>query len=280
MRCGREVRTVCGMSARVGDVAGELRCHYARVGAFGTGEHRWVERFGNLRNMVRQELIARQLAEHVSPHTSVLDVGCGQGTQAIRLAAQGCAVTGVDSSVNLLAKLTASAHASGVSVEVLHGDLGELPRLLGPRTFGLVCAHGLLMYLDDAEAALAALAQHVAASGLLSITFRNGDALAFRPGMRRDWRATLAAFQSETYVNELGVSAHAHRLDDMAAVIERLGFDIEARYGVRIFTDPASPDEPPPDRDFEALLEAEWRAGQRDPYRGLGSQIHLIARRR
>ena len=43
---------------------------------------RLVARLGNLRNVVRQELISRQLADHLpAPPARILDVGAGQGTK-------------------------------------------------------------------------------------------------------------------------------------------------------------------------------------------------------
>ena len=249
------------------------------MNAFGSGEQVWTDRLGNLRNTVRQALIARQLAAHVRPGSSVLDVGCGQGTQAVRLAALDCTVTGADPSPNLLALARAAADRAGYRIELLNGELADLPDLLGSRRFDLVCAHGLLMYLEDVAAGIESLAQRVHPGGLLSITFRNGDALGLRPAMRRDWSGAVRAFDSDTYTNELGVTASAHRLEDMAGQLDRLGFDVEAWYGVRLFTDAADADEPVP-TDLDALIEAEWIASHRDPYRALGAQIHLIARRR
>jgi len=40
------------------------------VPGFADAECLWTQRLGNLRNTVRQELIARQLAEHVSPYST------------------------------------------------------------------------------------------------------------------------------------------------------------------------------------------------------------------
>jgi 2-polyprenyl-3-methyl-5-hydroxy-6-metoxy-1,4-benzoquinol methylase len=250
------------------------------VGSFRGGEQPWIERLGSLRNTVRQALISRQLANHVRQGVSVLDAGCGQGTQAVQLAMLGCAVTGVDPSPDLLTLARAGATQSGVLVELLQGGLDDLHALLGSRQFDVVCAHGLLMYLDDAVAGVETLAGRVGDRGLLSLTFRNLDALAFRPGMRRDWPAALQAFDTSQYVNELGVLATAHRLSDLTTQTHRLGFDVEAWYGVRVFTDPCEADEPLPNSNLEALLEAEWLASSRDPYRALGAQIHLLARRR
>jgi SAM-dependent methyltransferase len=165
-------------------------------------------------------------------------------------------------------------------VDALQGTLDEADVLVGGRTFDLVCAHGLLMYLPDAPAALAALAARVRPGGLLSFTFRNGDALAFRPGVRGRWREALAAFDSAGYVNELGADARAHRLDDVLRWCERVGLAVEGWYGVRVLTDGCPADLLPDPETLADCLAAELEAGRRDPYRRLGSQIHVIARRR
>jgi 2-polyprenyl-3-methyl-5-hydroxy-6-metoxy-1,4-benzoquinol methylase len=246
---------------------------------FALGEGVWIERLGSLRTAVRQELIACQLEAHVPDGAEVLDVGCGQGTQALCLARRGCRVVGVDPSVDLLSIVVAAAEASRLPIDVHRGSLHDLEALLGARTFEVVCAHGLLMYLPDLENAVAVLAARVAARGLLSLTFRNGAALAFRPGVRHQWQAALEAFDSVSYVNELSVSATAHDRAQVTGVVERLGFHLEAWYGVRVFTESAAVDQTPDAADFATLLRVEEIAGQRDPYRQVASQIHLIARR-
>lgn len=247
---------------------------------FAAGERAWVERFGNLRNTVRQVLIGRQLADHVQPGVSVLDVGCGQGTQSIRLAQRGCSVVGVDPSPQLLEQCTVDADAAGVSLDLRRGELGNLDAVVGDRSFEVVCAHGVLMYLDDPRLALDQLIDRIAPGGLLSVTFRNGDALAFRPGMRRQWQAAVQAIDATTYVNELGLRARADRLDDVTGHLIDRGLSIEAWYGVRVFTDPApAEEEAVTGADLEWLLRAEQQACTQDPYRRLASQIHVLARR-
>lgn len=53
----------------------------------------WVGVLGRLRDMVRQHVVATQLADVLSKRdlraVRVLDVGCGQGTQALLLARSG-----------------------------------------------------------------------------------------------------------------------------------------------------------------------------------------------
>src|SRR3954447_14612233 len=100
------------------------------MSGFGQAEGRWVERLGNLRNVVRQELITRQLGDHVTPPMTVLDVGCGQGTQALCLAAKGCRVTGFDASRELLDRFERDARSVAVNVEVIHATFDGLDRCL------------------------------------------------------------------------------------------------------------------------------------------------------
>jgi S-adenosylmethionine-dependent methyltransferase len=247
---------------------------------FQPGETLWIDRLGNLRNVVRQEMITRQLGDHVVPGMSVLDVGCGQGTQLLRLADLGCAVTGVEPSPTLREMCMADAQEGGLNIELAHGTIEDLEAVIGPRTFDLVCAHGLLMYLPDRSAALKRLAAHVAPGGFLSFTFRNGHALSMRHGLRRDWSAALAAFDNRLYTNELGVDATADRLEDVQHDLANLGYRVVDWYGVRVFNDAVSVEMQMPDsEDVAVMLDAEEQAGRRDPYRWLGSMLHVIATR-
>ncbi|MEW2041273.1 methyltransferase domain-containing protein, partial [Streptomyces sp. NPDC005534] len=61
-----------------------------------------------MRDVVRQELVARQLDEQIAgrypvgQRLRVLDVGMGQGTQALRLARAGHQVTGLEQDATML----------------------------------------------------------------------------------------------------------------------------------------------------------------------------------
>ena len=59
--------------------------------------------------------------------TSVLDLACGHGDLANRLAARGCQVTGLDSSAVFLDRARADAAAEGVSAEYVTGDMRQIP---------------------------------------------------------------------------------------------------------------------------------------------------------
>lgn len=57
----------------------------------------------------------------------VLDVPCGHGRIANRLAAKGARVTGVDADALFLERARADASDRGVEVDYIHGDMRELP---------------------------------------------------------------------------------------------------------------------------------------------------------
>lgn len=244
---------------------------------FAEGVSAWESRLGLARDVVRQELVARQLAAHLPPPaagTRVLDVGCGQGTQAVRLAGQGYRVTGVDPSARLLER----ARSSGADVVWREGTLeepGDLAELGGP--FDVVCCHGVLMYLPDLAASLAALVRLAAPGGLVSVLTRNRAGIALRAGMSGDWLAALRGFDARTYDNRLGLQdLRADEPDEVVAAFERLGATVEAWYGVRLFTDHWG-DRPPP-ADLADLLAVEEDAGRREPYRRLTALTHVLAR--
>jgi SAM-dependent methyltransferase len=64
----------------------------------------------------------------LQPGMSVLDLCCGHGDLANRLAARGCQVTGLDSSAVFLDRARADAAAAGVSVEYVAGDMRGIGR--------------------------------------------------------------------------------------------------------------------------------------------------------
>jgi SAM-dependent methyltransferase len=259
--------------------------------AFSAGIEPWLARQGNLRNVVRQELVTRQLAIHLEAAPArVLDVGAGQGTQAIRLARLGYDVLATEPDADMRAACEAAladeatevagrVRLSATPVESLLDDLE-------PQSFDVVLCHGVLMYLAEPGPALWALADLVAPGGVLSVLARNADGMALRPGLRRQWADVLdlldeAREPSPHYVNELGVRARADRLEELASYISGRRMHIEAWYGVRVLTDGVPVDEPAPSDPDElaALLDAEEQVGRTDPYRRVGTLLHVVGRR-
>jgi hypothetical protein len=134
------------------------------------------------------------------------------------------------------------------------------------------------MYFADPNPVLTAIARVVAAHGLVSLLVRNGDALAMRPGLLGDWETARQAFDTRAYVNRIGASARADRVDDLVASLARQGLSVHAWYGVRVFTDTVPDDAAVPDAaQLAVLLGCEERAGSTDPYRRVAALVHVLA---
>ncbi|GGR93453.1 class I SAM-dependent methyltransferase [Streptomyces nojiriensis] len=253
---------------------------------FAEGARLWLEGLGGLRNAVRQELVGRQVDEQIAQRfpvgqrLRVLDVGMGQGTQALRLARAGHKVTGLEQDPAMLdvAREALAAEPEGIRdrVTLLEGDGRETGAHFLPGSFDVVLCHGVLMYVPEPDAMLAGLARMLAPGGLLSLLVRNGDALAMRPGLGGDWQGALDAFDSTEYTNRLGLDVRADRLAGLTATLSGIGAPLQSWYGVRVFTDGTEAGEVlPPDEELERLLAAEDRAGRTDPYRGVAALLHL-----
>ncbi|MEU6475608.1 methyltransferase domain-containing protein [Streptomyces sp. NPDC047017] len=228
--------------------------------------------------------MARQLDEQIAgrfpvgQRLRVLDVGMGQGTQALRLARAGHQVTGLERDQKMIsvARAALAGEPEGIRarMRIVEGDGQDTGVHFLPGSFDVVLCHGVLMYVEEPDPLLAGLARMLAPGGLLSLLVRNGDALALRPGLSADWSGALAAFDTTAYRNRLGLDVRADRLADLTATLAGIGAPLHAWYGVRVFTDTAADGtEPPP--DTETLLAAEERAGRTDPYRAVAALLHL-----
>ncbi|MER5830792.1 methyltransferase domain-containing protein [Streptomyces sp. NPDC002130] len=228
--------------------------------------------------------MARQLDEQivgrfpVGRRLRVLDVGMGQGTQALRLARAGHQVTGLeqDATMVAVARESLSGEPEGIRerMRIIEGDGRDTGVHFLPGSFDVVLCHGVLMYVEEPDPLLAGLARMLAPGGLLSLLVRNGDALAIRPGLSGDWSGALTAFDTVSYRNRLGLDVRADRLKDLTSTLAGIGAPLHAWYGVRVFTDTAADGAEVP-ADVETLLAVEEKAGRTDPYRGVAALLHL-----
>ena len=268
----------------------------AAVSTFGGGRPGWLDGLGHVRNVVRQEMISRQLAKHLpEPPARILDVGAGQGTQSIRLARAGHQVLAVEPDPEMRAIFQAALSAEAAEVQdrvtLRAGSVVDLAAVSCGEIYDAVLLLGVLMYLPASPPVIAELAAHVAPGGFLAVTARTTTSALWRPAARQDWQAALAAFgehdhalaegRDMRYVNEIGAPARADNLGALTALATAYGLQLESWYGVRIAVDPDELDPAPPSdpRELAALLDVEERLGATDPYRQLGQLAHLILRK-
>jgi SAM-dependent methyltransferase len=141
----------------------------------------YAERLSDERSDAEVELIWRLL--ELEPGMQVLDLACGHGRIANRLAARGCRVAGLDSATGFLELARRDAAARGVAPAYVRGDMRSLPWAGGfERVLSWFTAFG---YFDDAgnRQVLAEVARVLAPGGRLLVDLNNRDWLAreFQP---------------------------------------------------------------------------------------------------
>lgn len=88
----------------------------------------------------------------------------------------------------------------------------------------------------------------------------------------------VEGFGARFYDNRLGITnVRADTPEEVESACSGLSLEVEAWYGVRIFSDHWGDDER--SDDMSGLLMSEEHAGRTDPYRQLAALTHTIARR-
>jgi arsenite methyltransferase len=89
------------------------------------------------------------------PHHTVLDIGCGTGSLALRLAPSAAYVHGLDFSAQMIRIATQKASAQGVANVAFHvGAFDDTVGLFSPASLDGICAYSLLHLVDDRAGAL------------------------------------------------------------------------------------------------------------------------------
>lgn len=132
-------------------------------------------------------------ADHISTNVCVLDVGCGQGRDAVFIARLGHRVVGVDYAPSGIRDLNATAKKEGLSIQGVVADITDYD----PNdAFDVVLIDRTLHMLDEGPrlAALKTLAGCVAPHGWLLIADESSNIPAFirvLDAMDTDWQTHL-----------------------------------------------------------------------------------------
>src|SRR5271156_5018329 len=215
--------------------------------------------FGNLEDFLPRSQAGKSVC--------ALDVGCGTGATAVRLAQLGIHVTLLDSSPAMLDIAKRAAGEAGVADKVVlqRGDATQLADLFHTRSFDVILCHNILEYCEDPRAVLRGAAQVLRdSSAILSVLVRNqagevfkaaiqtGDLLAAENGLTAEWG------QESLY----GGRVRLFTPDSLQALLKAESLAVIAERGVRVLAD-YLPSRISRSAQYERILELERKLSVR-----------------
>jgi len=211
-----------------------------------------------------------------------LDVGCGTGATAVRLAHLGMRVTLLDSSPAMLDIAKRTALEAGVSDKVVLqlGDATRLTDLFQTQSFDVILCHNVLEYLDDPMAVLCGAARALRdSSAIISVLVRNRAGEVFKAAIQA---GDLAGAENNLTAECGQESLYGGRVrlftpDSLQAMLTEASLAVMAERGVRVLAD-YLPSRISRSADYKRILELERKLSGRPEYAAVARYTQCFAR--
>jgi S-adenosylmethionine-dependent methyltransferase len=239
--------------------------------------------WGRLRFAVVRETLRRQ-AESMGAARGglrVLDVGGGDGRDAVALAEAGHDVTVLDSAPSWLAEARRRAEEAGVSerVRTVEGSVDDLTPV--GVDYDLVLCHFVLHYRPADVGDVARLAAVLRPGGRLSVMAPNPAARVIMRLTREGPEAAMAELGSDGFDSAtFATGARKVTAEEVAESMSACGLVVIGRYAARVANDYLIDDAAKSNPDYYAALERlELALCDREPFVRLGGMWQLVAER-
>jgi SAM-dependent methyltransferase len=211
-----------------------------------------------------------------------LDLGCGTGATAVRMAKFGLHVTLLDYSPAMLDIAQRAARDAGVidQVAVKPGDVMELSSLFKDRSFDVIVCHNLLEYVDDPVAVLCGAAALLRdSSAVLSVVVRSHAGEVLKAAIQTgDLSAANDALSAEWGKESLyGGKVRLFALDRIRDLMKAASLGIIVERGVRIIAD-YLPIKVSRSEQYDRIFELERKLSTRGEFAAVARYVQVLAR--
>jgi S-adenosylmethionine-dependent methyltransferase len=252
---------------------------------FHDSAHKYAAYLETPEGRLRSDLTFANLRDFLPLRTKALlcalDVGCGTGATAVRLARLGIHVTLLDSSAEMLELAKRTAQEAGVTDKVVlqHGDAAQLANLFHSQSFDVILCHNILEYCDDPSAVLSGAARALRdSSAILSVLVRNragevlkaaiqaGDLAVAENNLTAEWG------QESLY----GGTVRLFTPDRLQAMLTEASLSPIVERGVRVLADYLPPRISLGD-EYQRVFELERKVGGRLEFAAVARYTHCLA---
>jgi S-adenosylmethionine-dependent methyltransferase len=211
-----------------------------------------------------------------------LDLGCGTGAAAVRLARLGVDVALLDSSPTMLelAERTIAEAAVRHKITVQHGDATQSADIFQTGSFDIIVCHNLLEYVDDPAAVLRAAVRVMrGSSAVLSVLARNQAGEVLKAALQTgDLVAAEHILTAEWGEESLyGGPVRLFTSQALEAILKEASLTITARRGVRVIAD-YLPARISRSAEYDRIFALERKLGKRQEFFGVARYMHCLAR--
>ena len=253
---------------------------------FRTGAAKYAAYLETPEGQLRLDLAFANLQDFLPQATRsllALDLGCGTGAIAVRLARLGLHVTLLDASLAMLDFAKRAARKAGVTrrIALKHGDATQFANLFHAASFDVILCHNILEYVDDPCALLRTVARALRdPSSIISVLVRNqaGEVLkaAIQDG---DLAATEHNLTAEWGHESLyGGRVRLFTAKSLQAMLLESSLAVTAERGIRVLSDYLPPRVSRND-EYERILELERKLGRRPEFAAAARYTHCLAHR-
>ena len=252
---------------------------------FQSGADKYADYLKTPEGRLRLDIAFRNLQEFLPQDTRslrALDVGCGTGAFAVRLARLGVAVTLLDLSEPMLDYAKRAAREAGVTEKITFqcGDASQLADLYEARSFDVVLGHNILEYVEDPNAVVRSAARILRdPSSITSVLVRNQAGEVLKAAIKDGDLAVAAHNLTAKWGHEslYGGKVRLFAPESLRAMLARASLEVTAERGVRVLSDYLSASVFRDD-EYERIFQLERILGKRPEFAPVARYTHSIAR--